>query len=105
MPNELTREETVRLISSVFPNATRRKIIKLLLGESEGETTQMYHNEIFDRLRGSKSTIHRHLTELEILGILKSKPGYKSSSDDRLVKYYSITPKYLEAMIRYRDLL
>jgi len=101
---ELTKEESVRIIAGIFPNETRKQIIRLLLGDNE--SMMMYHNEICEKLAGhSKSTVHRHLIEMEMLGILDSKPDFKSSSDKKLVVFYSINKKYLNVIRRYEELL
>jgi len=101
---ELSKEEEVRMIAAIFPNDTRKAIIRLLLGETE--PVKMYHNEICEAMGGSKSTVHKHLTALtEIEGILNTKPGFKSSSEKQLVKFYYIKEKYARALRNYIDLL
>jgi len=95
----LTRDDA-EAIATIFQEPARRKIVRILLDKNR----PLYHNEIHSILKGSKSTTHTHLAELEIKGVLLCKEGFKSSSKI-LVDYYWINPKFLPLLKKFEELL
>lgn len=87
------------MLSQLVDDAKKRKIVKFILDKNpEGR----YHNEICDYVGGSKTSVHEGLVEMELCGLIKSKPGL---SDGRPVRLYYIDKDERELLRAYPETL
>ena len=89
----------VEMMSQLIEDTKKREIVRFILKENP---KGRYHNEICSHIGGSKTSVHERIVELELSGLIKSKPGI---SNGRPVRLYYIDESEREILNAYPELL
>jgi predicted transcriptional regulator len=87
------------MLSQIIEDETKKRIVQFILSRNP---KGRYHNEICGFIGGSKTSVHKRLVELELSGLVKSKPGIYEA---RPVRLYYIDEEELKILHTYPDLL